>query len=170
MNDISELQARLATALERIGAGVAALETSGATADDSEEFASLQAQLEEERTTNAQLEERVRAIKEAQDLTLGKLTAEVERLSAQLSAAEETAARLAHANAELRDNNTALREAIAQGVAEPHLVNKAMMAELDALRATQSADRAELDSVLGELGAMIIKAEDAAQTEESTDA
>ncbi len=36
-------------------------------------------------------------------------------------------------------------------MAEPHLINKSMMAELEALRTTQAADRAELDAVLTEL-------------------
>lgn len=156
MSDISELQGRIANALDRIGYGLDYLaQPAPEPQGDPAEVAALRAQLEEERTANAQLEERVRTIREKQDTTVETLASEVERLTQLLATQEETAARLARVNAELRSNNTALREAISAGVAEPHLVNKSMMAELDALRAAQSADRAELDSVLGELDAMI---------------
>ena len=158
MTDISELQARLAAALDRIGTGVEAL-GDGAGGNDTGEIEALRAQLDEERTANAQLEERVRSIREKQDTTVGRLSAEVERLTSALTAQEEAAARLARANADLRANNAALRQAIQDGVAEPHLVNKAMMAELDGLRAAQGADRAELDGLLGEIEAMLDAAE-----------
>ncbi|MAM61200.1 hypothetical protein [Maritimibacter sp. UBA3975] len=156
MSDISELQARIANALDRIGTGLDALaQPAPDTGGDPAEVAALRAQLEDERTANAQLEERVRTIREKQDSTVETLAGEVERLTRLLATQEETASRLARVNTELRSNNAALREAISAGVAEPHLVNKSMMAELDALRAAQSADRAELDAVLGELDAMI---------------
>lgn len=159
MTDISELQARLTAALDRIGTGVEALGDSGAGGNDTGEVEALRAQLDEERTANAQLEERVRSIREKQDTTVGRFSAEVERLTAALAAQEEAASKLARANAELRSNNAALRQAIQDGVAEPHLVNKAMMAELDGLRAAQGADRAEIDGLLGEIEAMLDAAE-----------
>lgn len=167
MSDISELQARMAAALDRIGAGLDGLEAIQPEAEpDTSEIEALQAQLEEERTANAQLEERVRTIKEKQDSTVEALAGEVERLTRLLATQEETVSRLARVNSELRDNNGALRDAIADGLAEPHLVNKAMMAELDALKATQKADRAEMDAVLSELDAMI----SASEQEEVADA
>ncbi|MBV7409987.1 hypothetical protein [Maritimibacter sp. DP1N21-5] len=155
MTDISELQGRLSAALDRI---VASVETLGTGGGDTAEADALRRQLEEERMANAQLEERVRSIREKQDTTLGRLSGEVERLSAALSRQEEVSARLARINAELRANNAALRGAIQDGVAEPHLVNRAMMSELEALRAAQGADRTELDGVLDEIEAMIVAA------------
>lgn len=156
MSDISELQSRIANALDRIGSGLDYLgQSAPAVEGDTEEVVALRAQLEDERTANAQLEDRVRSIREKQEATVETLASEVERLTHLLATQEETVARLARVNAELRSNNAALREAISAGVAEPHLVNKSMMAELDGLRAAQSADRAELESVLGELDAMI---------------
>jgi len=154
MTDTTELQARIGAALDRIAAGLEGLSPGGG-AQGRAEVARLTEALEEERTANAQLEERVRTIKQKQDSTVEGLAAEVERLGARIAGAEETAARLARVNAELRANNTALREAIARGVAEPHLVNKSMMVELEALRTAQAADRAELDAVLGELNALV---------------
>ena len=55
----------------------------------------------------------------------------------------------------MRDNNNALREANAAGVGEPHLINKAMLAELEGLRATRATDRAEVEAILADLDAVI---------------
>lgn len=170
MTDISELQARLTAALDRIGSGMEVLEKPIEVPDTSAEVDALNAQLEEERTVNAQLEERVRAIKDRQDSEVADLSADVARLTQALARQEEQVGRLASVNAELRANNAALREAISEGVAEPHLVNKAMMAELEGLRAAQAADRAEIDAVLGELDGMITKAARPTTMEESDNA
>lgn len=168
MSDISELETRITTALERIGNGLNAL--APAKPDNSDEVAALQAALEEERTANAQLEERVKAIKEKQDSTVKALSDEVERLADLLDEEESTLAKLRQVNADLRANNDALREAVSQGVAEPHLINKSMMAELEGLRAAQTADRAELDAVLAELNGVIAATQAESQKQETVDA
>ncbi len=155
MSDLAELERRISAALDRIGQGVEAL---GAAAPDPAQdgrVAELEAALEDERLANAQLEERVKAIKERQDTTVETLNEEVTRLRDLLAEEEIAVGRLREMNGALRDNNDALRAAISAGVAEPHLVNKSMMAELEALRAAQTADRAELDAVLGELGPLV---------------
>lgn len=164
MSDISELEARITTALERIGAGLGAL--APAAASEPGEVEALTAALDEERTVNAQLEERVKAIKEKQDSTVEALSAEVERMRVLLEAEEKSLAKLRQVNTDLRSNNDALRQAVSQGVAEPHLINKSMMSELEGLRAAQHADRAELDAVLGELTGLIADA----NAKESVDA
>ena len=168
MTEITDLQARITAALDRIGTGLDGL--GPARPDTGEEVARLTEALEEERTANAQLEERVRTIKEKQDGTVEVLADEVERLRALLAREEEAVSRLARVNADLRANNTALREAIQRGIAEPHLVNKSMMVELEALRTAQAADRAELDAVLGELNALVSDAGRAADGEETANA
>ena len=172
MTDITDLQARIAAALDRIGSGLDGLDGLGASrpavAEDAGEIARLTEALADERTANAQLEERVRTIKAKQDGTVEHLAHEVERLRALLETEETTVMRLTRVNTDLRANNTALREAIERGVSEPHLVNKSMMAELEALRAVQAADRVELDAVLGELNGMVAEAGD--DKEESANA
>jgi uncharacterized protein (DUF885 family) len=170
MTDISDLQARITAALDRIGSGLEALDRAGEPQEEGGEVERLSAALEEERTANAQLEERVRAIKDKQDSSVTALEAEVGRLRDLLEAQELTASRLARVNTELRSNNAALREAISAGLAEPHLVNKSMMAELEALRAAQGADRAELDAVLDELGPLVAEVTARATGEEAADA
>ncbi len=164
MSDISELETRITTALERISAGLGALAPAGAS--EPGEVAALTAALEEERTVNAQLEERVKAIKEKQDSTVETLVGEVDRLRLLLETEERSLAKLRQVNEDLRSNNDALRQAVSQGVAEPHLINKSMMAELEGLRAAQNADRVELDAVLGELTGLISDA----HAKESADA
>ncbi len=166
MSDISELESRITAALDRIGQGLEAL---GPKPDPAagEELQQLRVALEEERVVNAQLEERVRAIRQKQESTVSKLTQEVERLRQLLEDGESGIAQLRKVNAELRANNGALREAVAQGVAEPHLINKSMMAELEALRAARAADRTEIDAVLAELAPLV---EPAQNREEGADA
>ncbi len=164
MSDIDAMQSRIMAALDRIGQGLdglgdlggssAALETDG-------EMDTLRQQLEDERLANSQLEERVKQLGARAREAEAKL-AELEAAASESKSTEDTRVKtlkkidgdlqsLRHANQQLRDNNTALREANAKGVAEPHLINKAMMAELDGLRASRAADRAEMDAILGEL-------------------
>jgi len=171
MTEITDLQARITAALDRIAGGLDGLSTGAAHASaDIAEIARLTEALDEERTANAQLEDRVRTIKQKQDSTVEDLAGEVDRLRIQLAAQEDTVAKLTRVNADLRANNVALRDAISHGVTEPHLVNKSMMAELDALRTAQEADRAELDAVLSELNALVADAARGAEQEEAADA
>ncbi len=172
MTEITELQARIDTALGRIAGGLEGLSAKLAQpAAEPDEVARLEQALDEERAATAELEERLSTFRSQQEGTLEVLAGEVDRLRGLLAAEEETVARLAQVNADLRANNSALREAIAEGLAEPHLVNKSMMAELEALRAAQQADRAELDAVLGELGTMVAEASGAGdRIQEASDA
>ncbi len=172
MSEIADLQARITSALDRIGSGLEGLEkpTDGGS-EDRAEIARLQTALDDERTANAQLEARVSAIKEKQEKTVNTLASEVERLRALLQAEEAMIARLSKVNSELRTNNNALRNTITAGLPDAHLINKAMMAELESLRATQAADRAELDAILAELTPLVEETRnrvEAATDEETT--
>lgn len=154
MTDISELEGRITAALDRIGQGLDAL---GPKADEAqnEQITALNASLGDEQTANAQLEERIKAIKSKKDTKISDLSAENARLREQVETGEAGIARMRKVSHELRMNNTALREAVAEGVTEPHLINKSMMAELEALRAAHAADRAELDDILAELAPLV---------------
>jgi hypothetical protein len=70
--------------------------------------------------------------------------------------------RVRKANDDLRASNQALRAANDAGVGEPHLINKAMMAELEALRATRAADVSETNAIIDALTPLINDAEGAA--------
>ncbi len=157
MSQIEELQSRITAALDRIGAGVEGLGGLPAPAaePDTGELDTLRQQLEDEKLVNAQLEERLKSLRdkqeragEAANAALGQQRAQMEQLDADLQ-------RLRKANAQLRENNQALREANQAGVAEPHLINKSMLGELEALRAARAADSAEVAAVLGQLGPLI---------------
>lgn len=156
MSEISELERRITKALDRIRDGLMAGQ--GGQDHAGEESAALRAQLEEERTVNAQLEERIRALKE-------RHAAEIEALSSTNSGAEERHAnlekaldQLRQANEALRDNNAALRAALADGAADAEMINEAMRAELEALSAQQAADAAEVEAILTELRPIVQEA------------
>jgi len=148
MSDITELERRITAALDRISTGLGKAGGSNAVSD---ELVRLREALESEQSANAQLEERVRAIRDRQEDTVSALEAEVARLREAAVRHDAEIQRLNRVNGQLRQNNHSLREANEQGVGDPHLINKAMMAELDSLRVSRDADRAELDAVLGEL-------------------
>ena len=161
MSDISILEGRITAALDRIRRGVEWMDELAAAAPASPadaaslEAGSLRSRLEEERTVNAQLEERVRALKERQDGRVAQLEAEVAENRMRLTEGDEDMQRLRQANAELRDIGAQLRVALAEGVAEPQLINRAMLAELEALRAARAADLAEVNAVIAELRPLV---------------
>lgn len=146
MSDISDFERRITAALDR---AQQALEQLGA--GDAGESVALAAELEAERVANQQLEERVRAIKDKQETMIAQLEADVRGLKEALSARDAEVQTMRSVNENLRASNAALREANAQGLAEPDLVNSAMVTELDSLRAAREADRAEIEEILAVL-------------------
>ncbi|OYX41800.1 MAG: hypothetical protein B7Z02_14435 [Rhodobacterales bacterium 32-67-9] len=157
MSDITELERRISAALERIGTGLDLLgQGTGATpGDDDGELTALRDALDAERTANAQLTERVRAIREKQETMVEALEKKVGRLTEQLNAAGLELQRQKQLNTQLTDANRALSEAAQEGVAEPHLINRSMMTELEALRVARAAEMAEMEEILSELKPLI---------------
>lgn len=162
MSEISEYEARITKALERIGRAVAVAEEQasaqsgtakgGIASDEMEaELGRLNEALEAERNTNAQLEDRVRAIHDTQKTHVGALEDEVETLRRQLMDHDAELQKLRRVNTQLRTNNTALRDANIQGIGNPSLVNKALMVQLEALKASREADMVELNAILTDL-------------------
>lgn len=166
MSDIEELQRRINAALDRIGQG---LESSGGGGADPSQLADLKQALDDEKLANEQLEERVKNLRDKRNALEEELEALREQNSEALSRLDGELQSLRRANAQLRENNAALRDANAQGVGEPHLINKSMMAELESLRASRAADQAETSAILSELTAAIDAAGDA-ETSEQEDA
>lgn len=158
MSQIDDLQARITAALDRISRGLEAQNADdGAAADELE---ALRAALDEEKTVSAQWEERVKRLKEKLEEAEARVENARDEARASLRKLDTQLQSLRRANAQLRENNKALREANEAGVAEPHLINKAMLAELEALRAARSADRAEGDAIMAELTRLIQGADD----------
>ena len=156
MGQIQDLEQRIAAAFARISAGVDAMvmQPVAAPVDD------LELALAEEQMANAQLHERLSMLgKRATDTELA-LQAQVETLTRHLDAQGLDVQRLSGTVAQLREDLRRLREAAVQGVVDPGLINKAMMAELEALRATRSAEANEMNDILSALEP-ILQAEEA---------
>ena len=163
MTQIDELQHRITAALDRITQGVEKIEANAQAAIpapapvpeiDPEEHARLVEALEEEKLANAQLEERVRKLHDQhmRDLEAAKAVAEAPAAPAvDVAALDLNMKRLQQANEMLRATNEELRSALAENVGEPHLINKAMLAELEGLRAARAVETAETKAIVASL-------------------
>ena len=158
MSDIAELERRITAALDRIRRGIEERQLPEPGEDLSAEVARLTAELEEERTASAQLEERVRALKDRQDGRIGKLEAEAARERDRAASLDAALDDLRQSNADLSATCEALRTAMSEGLPDEALVNRAVLAELEAAQARQAADRAEMDAILAELRPIVEEA------------
>ncbi|MFD2739834.1 hypothetical protein ACFSUD_09660 [Sulfitobacter aestuarii] len=150
MSDIEELQRRITAAMDRMARGVDRM----AAAPDAE----TERALEEERIANAQLSERVRVLKARAEEGTAQMGAKVEEDAARMAQLDLELQRLRRANEELTRACAALQAANAEGLADAGLINAAMQAELEALRAARAADVAEASSILGALGPLVEQA------------
>ncbi len=160
MTDISELERRITGALDRIRNGLDGM-SAAAPEPDTAELDAMREELEAERVANAQLEERVKALHQQQDSQVQDLQAQVASLKTSGHEARAQVQQLRKTNQHLQASLQALREATANGLSEPHLVNQAMMSELDGLRSLRDGDRAEMDAILGELAPLLKESSDA---------
>lgn len=166
MSDISELERRIAAALDRIARAAEAkapapAAPSPAVPPEPEAEAQAEARasretalreaLEAERTANAQLNDRVRAIKDRQETMVSQIERKLTRASEQLDVQGLEMQRLKKANAQLAEANRRLIEAQAAGGADAATVARALQAELDAMHAARAAEIAELEDIMGEL-------------------
>lgn len=150
MGQIDDLEHRISAALDRIGAGV-----EGLSLGDTAKTEQLEAALEEERAANAQLEERLKTLRERTSANTVQLEQKVERLQAQLAASEAQAAKLRALNERLQHATEQLRRQNETMVGDPHLVNTAMMTELEAVRTARAGDVAEMDALLAEMKPLV---------------
>lgn len=160
MVELADLEQRIKAALDRIGAGMDAVADAG-------DATALKEALDAEKMANAQLEERLRALKESQAAELREIKAEtadrLTELEAQVAELTQDMQRAKSRNRTLKQSNQrllgslqTLRDASAEGI-EPHLINHALMSEVEALQASRSAEKAELDEILGALKPMLEK-------------
>ncbi|WP_372840731.1 hypothetical protein [Phaeovulum sp.] len=154
MSDMSDYERRISAALARIGAGLERLGQSGQAAAGASDN-SLREELEAERAANAQLSERVRAIREKQESTLGALERKLAAAKAEAESHLRDLLRLRRANAELAAANRKLSEAVEAGLGDGALINRVMEAELGALRAERAADQAELNDIIAGLEPLV---------------
>jgi predicted nucleic acid-binding Zn-ribbon protein len=159
MGNVKELELRLGLALDRIARSLAArpapMPAQVAPAADAAELSELRAQLASERAKTAQLTERVNAVKQRQESSFTTLERRLARMTEQLDLQSLEMLRLKKANTKLIEANRQLRESHEAKVIEPSTINRAMAAELEALRAERAAERSEIEDVLGELKPLI---------------
>lgn len=159
MGQVEELETRIAAAFQRISDGVEALiaarspEGDGGGQDLAEALAA-------EQDRSAQLAERLRSLGEERAQAEAALRAEVDRLNRALDAQGLDVQRLTSTVAQLREDLRRLSEGVEQGVADPAMINRAMLAELEALRSTRAAEANEMSEILSSL-AMVLDAEEA---------
>ena len=154
MSNVTELEQRISVAMDRIEKGLGNMAEQTPAVDGP----ALEAQLDEERFANAQLEERVKALKQRQDTKISELETRVSSQRDQIAALDTELQRLRASSADMREVNAQLRVAASEGVAEPELINRAMMAEVEALSAQRASESAEVDAILKELKPLIEEA------------
>ncbi|MCV2886927.1 coiled-coil domain-containing protein [Ruegeria aquimaris] len=172
---LSEAQSKLEAAAseqeaEDRAAMQAEIEALRAQVESAEDIAPLKAELEQLRsqTVNPELVDQLReenaALKAelSNSERLSDLLAELEMLRAErvshgeaMSRLDGDLQRLRKANDQLRKVVSELRTANEAGVGEPHLINSAMLAELEALRAQRATDASEVHAVLSKLGPLL---------------
>lgn len=165
VSDIAELERRLSAALDRIRIGLAAQASapkpgvSVDTADLEARVERLQVELAAEKQAVADLEARVKTLKERQESKIADLSAAAETAKSQVIALAADLQHLRETHAELRVMADRLRSAAEAGAVQPELINRAMQAELDALRAERQTDAAEIAAVLAALAPIIEEAQ-----------
>ena len=154
MSELDEYQRRITAAMDRVAKGLDRISAAPAAPDDDV----VQA-LEEERLANAQLTERLRTLKDGYEEKLTALRDQVEASAAQMSQIDLDLQRVRQANEQLSDACEKLREANAEGLADPKLIDTAVIAELESLRATRAIEMAEIDAVLSALAPLVEETE-----------
>lgn len=128
---------------------------------DTAELDALREELEDEKIANAQLQDRLETLTERLSDAAEAAQSEVEQPDAGKDAMAQLDAdlqRLQTSNAVLEETIAALREANAQGVGEPELINQAMLAELESLRASRAAEAAETNTILAAMEPLLADA------------
>jgi chromosome segregation ATPase len=137
MSDIPKLEQRIAQALERIRAGIDAMP---AASGNRAEIEALGAEIAELEARQATLEDAVR-----------KAEADASEARAQLDTMGAECRELQDAVQKLQAVNADLRLAAAEGVSDPEVINRALVADLEALQAARAADLRDIEALLAEL-------------------
>lgn len=182
MQDLADLERRIAAALQRIGDGVEALamqpvttppaagqgdEGRGGDSQADDRIATLESELAAERALSASLRQRITDLEDAPPAAdpapdVAALYARIDRMTAQLDVQGLEMQRMRKTVVQLRENLRGLRRAQVDNLADPEQINRAMMAELEAMRVARLSEVAEMDEILAELTPLI--------TEERADA
>lgn len=184
MQDIQDHERRLSVALSRISAAVQRLSEPMPAAQQAQltefdsasevEIAQLGRALEEVRAENEAMRHYIEAelnrADQAPVVDSAALDSKVAALTAQLDGQGLEVQRLRMVNVQLREALRGLREALEGGVADAGQINRAMQAELDALRTARQIDGSEIDMLLDALEPIVTDAEAATRATAAADA
>lgn len=162
MSDIEELSGRIMAAMDRVATGIDVLGQG-----DSGNAASLEQALEEEKQVNAQLSERVRALGERHEEAVAKMEARAAEAEERMGKLDTEFQQLRKAYEMMSEACIALREANAEGIGDPALINTSLETELEALRAVRKAEMAEADEIMAGLMPLLNASAQAQQPEEA---
>lgn len=182
MKDIAELERRISAALARIGDGLAALPAAtpaaAPVAEDSAELAALRAELATERAARAALQAQLEAatattatasttaVDSARVISLQE---QVDRLTKLLDVQGLDLVRLRKTVGTLRESLQSLRSAQVATLPDTAAINRALLAEVDAMRAERQSEMAELDEIIAELDPLVPPMADADTAGEGRD-
>ncbi|MEI2686389.1 MAG: hypothetical protein V9G14_09070 [Cypionkella sp.] len=162
MQEIAELERRITAALERIGRGLEDLAESAppvaASPEPSAEVgqvAALNEALDEERMANAQLQERLRVLRDKDANAQLVLNVRISELTRQSKSQSDEIKTLRRQVSQLSEHIATLQDAAISGVTEPHHINRAMMTELETLRAARATEAGELAEIVATLTPLI---------------
>lgn len=170
MQALVDLERRISAALTRISDGVAALPLvadrgGGPSVDPSAELDALRAELAAERAARAEVQAKLDAALSAPatvgDATVGdatrvaELQEHVDRLTKLLDVQGLDLVRLRKTVGTLRDSLQTLRATQVASLPDTAAINRALLAEVDAMRAERQSEMAELDEIIAELDPLL---------------
>jgi hypothetical protein len=172
MQTIAELERRISAALQRIGDGIESLAAPSKDAEatdpaapaavaDSAAIARLQSELEAERRQTDVLRAQLSAARMSQPtpaapvISVAEAAARIEKMTNQLDVQGLELHRMRKTVVQLRENLRGMRRAQTANLADPDQINRAMAAELEAMRVTRLSEVAELDEIIAELDPLI---------------
>ncbi|MDE3123545.1 MAG: hypothetical protein KGK00_17380 [Paracoccaceae bacterium] len=160
MEELQEFERRIALALDRIAAGIEALDgldapqpvlAGGAADGDTGAAASDVARLTDELTAEREAYAQLGALQKSLREKLAAAQSEVDELTRQVDRQALEIQRLKAQNVALRETGRAAREGQATGEGG----DASLRAELDALRRERAAEVAELDSIIAQIKPLI---------------
>jgi len=159
---LSALRAELGRHAEAAGAARAEVaRLTEALAAEREALGGLTARAEADREALESLRSQVEALRARDRLETLQAGAAAENGAARIARLEQSVQQLQEVNAQLRQNNAALRKAVEAQMPDGSLVDSGLRAELEALEAARTADRAEIDSILAALQPLLEETADA---------
>lgn len=165
MQVLVDLERRISAALTRISEGVAALpiaaeQGSDPSADHLAELDALRAELSAERAARAAVQAKLETALAApaeggESGRVAELQAQVDHLTKLLDVQGLDLVRLRKTVGTLRESLQSLRSAQVATLPDTAAINRALLAEVDAMRAERQSELAELDEIIAELDPLL---------------